>query len=283
LNLEQVEFLYHLCVESLLQKNIYKHIHGRTSSNVSVHNQLVLTLYWLRRYPAYHDIEIQYNIPISTFFLMSDEVLKLLDSLLVPRVILPLSAIDPHSSHEQYHNVYMVIDSTCIPIPRPVTDVERRQMYHPKSHTKFGLKVEITCSITNTIINVSEVVPGSTADIALVRSSGVLQQLNSNQLAIGDIGYIGDSRIIVPLKRSSKKRQQENLTPNITRCKKQKRKELQQQRSVIENINQRLKLWKIIDGQYRGSRLDLSRISMIARVVCALCNMNMSEHPIRKQ
>jgi DDE superfamily endonuclease len=278
-----VEYLYDLCAAELLKPKIKQSLHGGTASNISAHNQLVLTLYWLREYPTYELISDDWDIPITTLYDLTDQVLKILDAKLVPLIIQPLSTNDPHSSFKQYRNVYMIIDSTCIPIPRPMTDTERRQMYHPKSPNKFGLKVEIACSLNNIIINVSEVVPGSTADITLVRSSGVLQQLNSNQLVIADIGYTGHQSIIVPLKCSSKKRQQENLLPNITRGKKRKRKELQQQRSVIENINQRVKLWKILDGPYRGSRLDLSRISMIARVVCALCNMTMHDHPVRKQ
>jgi hypothetical protein len=133
------------------------------------------------------------------------------------------------------------------------------------------------------IIHVSDVVIGSMADIRLTDISNVLQQLNPKQLAIGDSGYQGKENIRVPVKRNSNKRKQQKLQPNITRLQIEHGKELQRQRSVIENINERLKLGATVGTIYRGQREDLSDVTIITRVVCVLCNVHRSRYPIRKE
>jgi glutamate/tyrosine decarboxylase-like PLP-dependent enzyme len=53
-------------------------------------------------------------------------------------------------------------------------------------------------------------------------------------------------------------------------------------RAAIENINQRLKTYAILGRVYRGAIDDFHKITKIAQVVFALCNMNLYKHPIRK-
>ena len=53
-------------------------------------------------------------------------------------------------------------------------------------------------------------------------------------------------------------------------------------RAATENINQRLKTFSILGNVYRGAIDDLHKITRIAEVVSALCNMNLNKHPISK-
>jgi hypothetical protein len=62
-----------------------------------------------------------------------------------------------------------------------------------------------------------------------------------------------------------------------------KEHELESERSAIENINQRLKQWHIISGVYRGERQHTADIDPIIRTVCALTNLLLQKHPLRKQ
>lgn len=52
---------------------------------------------------------------------------------------------------------------------------------------------------------------------------------------------------------------------------------------MIENINRRLRRWHIVGTIYRGQRDDYTYITMMVRVVCALCNLYLSRYPIRKE
>jgi hypothetical protein len=53
-------------------------------------------------------------------------------------------------------------------------------------------------------------------------------------------------------------------------------------RAAIENINQCLKTYAILGGVYRGAVNDFHKITKIVEVVCALCNLNLNKHPIRR-
>jgi len=53
-------------------------------------------------------------------------------------------------------------------------------------------------------------------------------------------------------------------------------------RAAIENINQRLKTYAILGDVYRGDIDDHQKVTKIAQVVSALCNINLNKHPIRK-
>lgn len=234
---------------------------------------LVLTLYWLRLYHTYDQIAEQYNINHTTLQSMFTEVVTILDTTLVPAFIVPLSDTDPASPSSTLCNAYLVIDSTFVPTPRPVTADERRALFHPKSPTKFALKVQISCSINNLIVHVSDVVKGSMHDKTLLDTTNVLSQLKPDQVAIGDVGYAGKENVKVPLRRTSKALTAYRTQHYYTRLKRAQRHELQTQRSVIERINRRIKCWSIVSTIYRGCRHDLTDISAIVRVVCALCNM----------
>jgi len=63
-----------------------------------------------------------------------------------------------------------------------------------------------------------------------------------------------------------------------------KRHELESERAAIENINEneRLKQWHIISDAYRGQYPNTDLIDPIVRVVCALTNLILAKHPIRK-
>jgi hypothetical protein len=63
---------------------------------------------------------------------------------------------------------------------------------------------------------------------------------------------------------------------------KDKRQELESERSAIENINQRVKQWHIIGGVYRGEHHYTSFVDPVNRTVCALTNLLLQKHPLRK-
>ena len=60
------------------------------------------------------------------------------------------------------------------------------------------------------------------------------------------------------------------------------RHELESERAAIENINERVKEWKIVAGVYRGEYGDMHALEPIVRVVSALTNLVLLEHPLRK-
>mgnify|MGYP000941995561 FL=1 len=54
-------------------------------------------------------------------------------------------------------------------------------------------------------------------------------------------------------------------------------------RAIIENVNHRIKVWKVFGGEWLHDRHDLDFMSDLVMVVCALLNLEVTHgHPIRK-
>src|ERR1700750_732993 len=147
-----------MCKDELDAALVYRRTATGSASFVTAHNMLILTLYWLCQYPSLREMATEWDIPVSTLKGLLVHVLIILDSIIVPAFIQPLQSNDPSSPLSSHHDVYMIIDSTFIPVPRACTDTERRASFHFKSPTKFACKVQISCNINNMIIYVSDVV-----------------------------------------------------------------------------------------------------------------------------
>lgn len=273
LSLENVNSIYDMCSKDLLSRRRNKRSNEEGTAFVSPHNMLILTLYWLYRYPPFRSIGLEFAIPTRTVEHLVHAVVAIMYSNIVPSLIMPLSSTAPSSNMSTLSHVKVIIDSTSLDLPEAIRD---RSLYHPKSSTGNALKYELACDLHYRIISVSRVVHGSIHDLTLARQSGILRQLNKDSLALGDKSYIGEPLIKTPLKSNSKKRKRRM----ITRLDDAKEKEPQRERSAIENINKRVKQWGILSGIYRGNWKDVDTVSSIVAVVTALTNLVMQSHPI---
>jgi hypothetical protein len=162
-------------------------------------------------------------------------------------------------------------------LPLPKTPFDPK-LYHKKSPTKSAWKFEIACDLSHRIVNVSKAYRGATHDMRIIRESGTLQQASASSLILGDKGYAGQLGIVTPQKKS-RKRSRELMGLEEDKV---KRHELESERAAIENINQRVKQWHIISGVYRGEHHYTSFIDHVIRTVCALTNLLLQKHPLRK-
>ena len=92
--------------------------------------------------------------------------------------------------------------------------------------------------------------------------------------ALGDKAYQGAKLCYVPYKRFKGKR--------FPWKKKQFNQTLSSKRVIVENVNQRLELWKVIGTIFREKSRSSKTISKIVRVVASLCNWTMERDPLRK-
>jgi thiamine kinase-like enzyme len=90
---------------------------------------------------------------------------------------------------------------------------------------------------------------------------------------IADKGYVAEQYVITPRKKPRGR--------ELTNAGKDFNRTISSARAAIENINQRVKQYAILGHTYRGSFDDVHKITKIAHVVCALCNLNLDKHPIR--
>lgn len=275
LSRDELDWVYEKCKDQLFDLRLHKRASPKSGYHMSVHNMLVLTLHWLRKTPSFHSLAAQYpSFGITTLETTIYQVLDILYSQIVPLLIHPIDSSAPSSRKPWLEKVKIIIDSTHIPLPPTRRDTS---LYHPKSKTGSALKFEVDCDLTHRIICCSNVVKGSVNDMRLVRQSGILSQMDSETKAIGDKGYVGQLGIITrPRKKRKVSREVQKLQSRTER-----EHELETERAAIENINQRLKQWKIIDGIWRQQYNDFNLPSKVAHAVCALVNLTLEEHPIR--
>ncbi|CAF3130545.1 unnamed protein product, partial [Rotaria sp. Silwood2] len=151
---------------------------------------------------------------------------------------------------------------------------QRKAYYCAKISTNYALKVQIAHDFHYRIVHVSECFRGSVDDITVLRESGLLEHVNNAVQIIADKGYIGEEYVITPKKKPHGRElidEDKDLNHDINST-----------RAAIENINQRLKIYAILGGVYRGTIDGFHKATKIVQVVCILCNLNLIKHSIRR-
>ncbi|CAF1468216.1 unnamed protein product [Rotaria sordida] len=238
-------------------------------------NMLVVTLWHLKHYHSERYIASELNLSQQVVNYLLSTVVNILHSCVYPEVILiPANISSSRTPHEpqQYHK--LIVDSTFIAIPEPYDSKQRKPYYHAKSSTNYALKVQIACDSHHRIVHVSECFRGSVHDITVLRELGLLEHVNDAVQIIGDKGYIGEEYVVTPRKKSHGR--------ELTDEDKNFNHDINSARAAIENINQRRKTYAILGGVYRGTIDDFHKATKIVQVVCALCNLNLIKHPIRR-
>lgn len=273
----QFDYVYRLCEHALLERRTKMSTASEQTSPLSTRNMLALTLHWFRQHPSFLSLATQYRtFSDTTIINIIHDVVDIMDTYLVPLLLLPIDRSAPSSRRAALPRVKIVIDSTFIPLPKTE---KRPQFFHPKSPTKAAMKVEIDCDLRHRIICVSNVVNGSVHDMRLVRQSGTLQQLSDETKAIGDKGYIGQLGIITPRRMRRKVSREVALLQD----EKERTHELQSERAAIENINKRVKDWHIMRDVWTLSYDTFDFVDKIVRCVCALVNVILETHPVRAE
>ena len=267
-----------MCEEPLINycsHKDYRLTNSAATSYLSPMNMLVVTLWHLKHYHSERYIASELNISQQAVNYLLSAVVDILHSCVYPELIsIPANLSSRRTPHgpQQYHK--LIVDSTCIAIPEPYDTEQRRAYYHMKSSTNYGLKVQVACDFNHRIVHVSECYRGSVHDITVLRESGLLEHVNDDVQIIGDKGYIGEEYVVTPRKKSRGR--------ELTDDDKDFNYDVNSARAVIENINQRLKTYAILGGVYRGAIDDFHKATKIVQVVCALCNLNLIKHPIRR-
>jgi len=271
----EFDYVHTLCEQQLIDARTHQHASKQNHCYMSTHNMLTLTLHWLHKAPSFRSLSKQFpSHSITTIERVVQRVMDILYEHLVPVLIQPVSSTAPSSRAASLTHVKLIIDSTFIPLPAAQ---KQPKYYHMKSPTKAALKVEIDCDLRHRIVCVSDVVNGSVHDMRLVRESGILDQMNDETKAIGDKGYVGQLGIITP----AKKKRKVSREVAVLQDERERTHELESERAAIETINKRVKQWWVIRYAWQQKYNDFAFINKVVRVVCALVNLTLEEHPIR--
>ena len=162
---------------------------------LTLRDQLLLTVVWLRLYPTHEVLGYLFAVSDTTAGRTITRLLPLLEAAGLDSMRLP----DPGRKHRRHlddlladtPDLVILIDTFEQRVQRPRDRSAADALYSgkKKQHT---LKSQVaTDEITGKVVDVPDSVPGPTADITLVEQSGVLARLPDGVGAAGDLGYVG--------------------------------------------------------------------------------------------
>ena len=156
-----------------------------------VRDHLLLTVIWLRLYPIHEVLAYLFGVSDSTVSRLIERVLPILEQSGRDGMRLP----DPGRKRRRQlpdllndiPELTVIVDSFEQRVQRPPND-DSHYSGKKKQHTlKSQLAVD---SDTGRIVDVSDSVPGPTADIKLLETSGLLERLPEDMGVGGDLAYL---------------------------------------------------------------------------------------------
>lgn len=170
-------------------------IGGGRTPDLDGRDQLLLTVNWLRVYPSHEVLGYLFGVSDSTVSRVIGRVLPLLEQAGRDTMRMP----DPGKKRRRTLDALLddtpeltvVIDSFEQKIQRPKAVAERDGFYSGKKKT-HTLKSQVAVhEETGAIVDISESVPGPTADLKLLAQSRLLERLPEGVGGIGDLAYLG--------------------------------------------------------------------------------------------
>jgi hypothetical protein len=170
-------------------------IGGGRQADLTARDQILLTLIWLRQYPTNEVLGFLFGVSDSTVSRVVNRIVPLLEASGKDTMRLP----DPGRKHrkelpellKETPELAVIIDSFEQRVQRCKNRKEADAHYSgkKKQHT---LKPQVAVDEDDgTVCDVSESVVGPTADLTLLKQSGLLERLGEGVGAIGDLAYIG--------------------------------------------------------------------------------------------
>jgi hypothetical protein len=162
----------------------------------------------------------------------------------------------------------LVLDGTVCPINRPINDDIQRLCYSGK-HKIHSIKYEIGVHpVTGLLVWIGGPVPGSMHDMKLMYLGRILQGLFPQEFILGDMGYIGNWRIITPFKQPCTI--QERILNAI----------LSARRWIVEHVLARFKSFHCLSTKWRHDR---EMHGFVFFVLAEIINIDMLYSPVRQQ
>jgi hypothetical protein len=185
--------------ERLNRPDRQREMGGGRNPELDARDQLLLTVVWLRVYPTHEVLGYLFGVSDSTVSRIIQRVLPLLEQAGRDTMRMPDPGRKRRRNLDQLlHDtpeLAVVIDTFEQKIQRPKDPDERDRFYSGKKKT-HTLKSQVAVDEdTGAVVDVSDSVPGPTADIQLLEQSSLLERLPEGVGGIGDLAYIGIAKV----------------------------------------------------------------------------------------
>jgi hypothetical protein len=261
--------LYHQAeIARLSRPNRQRAIGGGDQPDLSVRDQILLTVIWLRQYPTQDVLGYFFGISQTTVSHYLSHVLPILEQDGRDRMRMP----DPGRKRRRkldellrdMPEIMVVIDSFEQKVQRPKDPAQRDAWYSGKKKTHTIKSQAAVDEETGEIVDVPDSVPGPTADIKLLEESKLLDQLPDGVGGMGDCGYQGIDKLhpkgYSPRKKPrGKARPPEDVAYNTA---------FSRRRIVVENTNDRIRRYQSLTQTDRNHRQNhTARVRAVAGLV----------------
>jgi hypothetical protein len=212
---------------------------------------LLMGMMWLRLYLSTDALGALFNVNKSTVSRNCRRVLKVLHQISEPTLQWPEppeKGLPLAEAIVRYPDILAVVDVTEQSILRPKNRQREHEHYSGKRHqptAKNGLLVNEVGEIRA----VTPSFPGRTADLTLIRHSGVLPDIPQEVLLIGDSAFLGLQEDLPDHRVATAHKAQRNHP--LTLDHKLANHELSTQRIIVENVIAHLKQFRILVDRFR--------------------------------
>jgi hypothetical protein len=243
-------------------------------------DRLLMALLWLRVYPTYEVLGFFFELHKRNAQLNVLAALEALDSL----DDFPFDRPGPDRKKARsaaevmaaFPQVRVIIDAKEQRVNKPRGEEAQRPYYSgkKKAHT---VKTQVVVNPRGQIEAVSESVPGSTHDLALLLGSGVMGGLGQGEAAMADKGYLGldkhcpGAQLVIP----HRKPRGGELSEEQRRF----NREVARHRIVVEHTMAQLNRFTVLRQVFRAKRRQ--RHSQVTRVVAKLVNRRLAIQPLK--
>jgi hypothetical protein len=165
---------------------------------LTVRDQLLLALVWLRIYPTHEVLGFLFGVSDSSVSRLVHRFMPLLAQAGRDE----MRQVDPGRKHRRsleqvltdVPELTALVDSFEQRVQRPTDPQEQREHYSGKKKAHTRKTQVVVQPDTGLFMDVSESVRGPTNDHTLIRESGVCARLPPDTVLGGDLGYVGEVR-----------------------------------------------------------------------------------------
>ena len=232
---------------------------GGRKPKLSLQEQIILTLVYLRHLTTFQLLGIQFGVSESTANDTFNYWLPILKELL------PSSLIEQVKKNESDYEIVkeilteyeLIVDSYEQVRERPGDNKEQKQYYSGKSSKHTFKSQIIILPDASDIVDVIAGEPGPKSDITLFRENR--DSFDPQQKFKGDLGYQGEELIATPTK-----------TPRngqLTREQKKENQEFSAKRIFVEHRIRSVKIFRVVQERFR---LNPQKYNQVILTICGL-------------
>jgi IS5 family transposase len=232
---------------------------GGRKKSLSPSDEILVMLEYYREYRTLKHIGIDYGVSEST----THYIVTKIEKLLIKNLKFHLEKLKNSREKNTQEAEVFVLDVTESPCERPK---KKQKQYYSGKKKRHTLKSQILTTLEGKILSI-KIDKGRIHDFKLFKKSKAAKKIKNNKV-LADSGYQGIAKICPNAKIPKKKTKKNSLSKED----KKSNKELARERIIVEQINAKIKVFKITKYPYRNRQ---KKFGLRMNLICAIINLDL--------